>query len=42
MARRLPRAEYRLAGAAGHMVNMEQPEIVNDLLIDFLTWLSSG
>ncbi len=42
LARRLPGAEYRRVGAAGHMVNMEQPEIVNDLLIDFLTRLSSG
>lgn len=42
LARRLPGAEYRRVGAVGHMVNMEQPEIVNGLLIDFLTWLSSG
>ena len=42
LARRLPGAEYRLVGAAGHLVNMEQPEIVNDLLIGFLTKLSSG
>jgi hypothetical protein len=42
LARRLPGAEYRRVGAAGHMVNMEQPETVNDLLIGFLTRLSSG
>jgi hypothetical protein len=28
--------------AAGHMVNRERPEIVSDLLIDFLTRPSPG
>jgi 3-oxoadipate enol-lactonase len=42
LARRIPGAEYRRIGAAGHMVNMEQPDVVNDLLIDFLTRLPRG
>lgn len=29
-------------GRPGHMVNRERPEIVSDLLIDFLTRLSPG
>ncbi len=42
LAERIPGAEYRTIGAAGHMVNMERPEVVNDLLIDFLTRLPPG
>jgi len=33
LARRIPGAAYRLVADAGHMVNMEQPTAINDLLI---------
>jgi hypothetical protein len=36
LARRIPGAEYRVVAGAGHMVNMEQPAAVNDLLTRFL------
>jgi 3-oxoadipate enol-lactonase len=38
LARRIPGAEYRVVAGAGHMVNMEQPAAVNDLL----TWFLAG
>lgn len=36
LARRIPAAEYVQVAGAGHMVNMEQPEVVSDLLARFL------
>jgi pimeloyl-ACP methyl ester carboxylesterase len=39
LARRVPGAEYRVVAGAGHMVNMEQPAAVNDLLTRFLARL---
>ena len=36
LARRIPGAAYHLIAGAGHMVNMEQPAAINDLLISFL------
>ena len=38
LARRIPGAEYRVVAGAGHMVNMEQPAAVNELL----TWFLAG
>jgi 3-oxoadipate enol-lactonase len=39
LARRIPGAQYRVIAGAGHMVNLEQPAAVNDLLTRFLTAL---
>jgi len=36
LARRIPGAAYRVVAGAGHMVNMEQPATINDLLISFV------
>ena len=36
LARRIPGAAYHLIAGAGHMVNMEQPAAINDLLISFV------
>jgi 3-oxoadipate enol-lactonase len=36
LAQRIPGAEYHVVAGAGHMVNMERPAEVNDLLIHFL------
>jgi pimeloyl-ACP methyl ester carboxylesterase len=36
LARRIPGAEYRAVAGAGHMINMEQPAAVNELLTRFL------
>jgi len=36
LARRVPGARYHVVQGAGHMVNMEQPEAVNDILLRFL------
>lgn len=36
LARRIPGAAYRVVAGAGHMVNMEQPAAINDLLISFV------
>lgn len=33
LARRIPGAAYHVVADAGHMVNMEQPAAINDLLI---------
>ena len=41
LARRIPGARYHLVRGAGHMVNMEQPAAVNDLLAGFLADLPS-
>jgi 3-oxoadipate enol-lactonase len=35
LARRIPGAAYHVVAGAGHMVNMEQPEAVSDLLTSF-------
>jgi 3-oxoadipate enol-lactonase len=35
LARRIPAATYRVVADAGHMINMEQPAVVNELLIRF-------
>jgi 3-oxoadipate enol-lactonase len=37
LARRIPGAEYHVIADAGHMINLEQAEAVNDLLTRFLT-----
>jgi hypothetical protein len=39
LARRIPGAEYRVVADAGHMVSMEQPAAVNELLTRFLAGL---
>jgi 3-oxoadipate enol-lactonase len=36
LATRIPHASFRRVSGAGHMVNMEAPETVNELLIGFL------
>ena len=36
LARRIPGAAYHVVADAGHMVNMEQPAVVNDRLISFV------
>ncbi len=36
LARRIPGAIYRVVADAGHMINMEQPAAVNELLIRFI------
>ena len=39
LARRIPGAQYRIVTGAGHMINMEQPAAVNELLTRFLDQL---
>jgi len=39
LARRIPGAGYQVVAGAGHMVNMEQPAAVNELLTRFLAGL---
>jgi 3-oxoadipate enol-lactonase len=39
LARRIPGAVYRIVPGAGHMINMEQPAVVNELLTGFLDGL---
>ena len=41
LARRIPGARYHVVPDAGHMINMEQPAAVNDLLTAFLDQLPS-
>jgi pimeloyl-ACP methyl ester carboxylesterase len=36
LARRIPGAAYHVVANAGHMVTMEQPAAINDLLTGFL------
>ena len=36
LARRIPGAEYHVVADAGHMINMEQPAAVTELLTSFL------
>ena len=36
LARRIPGAIYRVVADAGHMINMEQPAAVNELLTRFM------
>jgi len=36
LARRIPGAQYRVVAGAGHMINMERPAVVNELLAGFL------
>ena len=36
LARRIPGAQYHKVAGAGHMINMEQPAVVNELLAGFL------
>jgi pimeloyl-ACP methyl ester carboxylesterase len=38
LARRIPGAEYRVVPDAGHMINMEQPAVVSELLTRFVPW----
>jgi len=40
LARRIPGAQFRVVAGAGHMINMERPAAVNDLLTRFLTNLT--
>ena len=42
LAARIPGAEHHAVPGAGHLVNMEQPEIVNDLLTRFLASPGKG
>ena len=35
-SRRIPGAIYRVVADAGHMINMEQPAAVNELLTRFI------
>ncbi len=39
LARRIPGAQYHVVAGAGHMINMEQPTAVNELLARFLDQL---
>ena len=39
LAHRIPGADYHLVADAGHMINLEQPTAVNELLTRFLTRL---
>jgi 3-oxoadipate enol-lactonase len=39
LARRIPAAEYHVIADAGHMINMEQPAAVTDMLTRFLAGL---
>jgi 3-oxoadipate enol-lactonase len=39
LARRIPGAQYHVVTGAGHMINMERPAAVGELLIRFLTGL---
>jgi pimeloyl-ACP methyl ester carboxylesterase len=36
LARRIPGAAYRVIAGAGHLVNLEQPAAVSDLLTEFV------
>lgn len=36
LARRIPGARYHVVPGAGHVINMEQPSTVNELLVSFL------
>jgi pimeloyl-ACP methyl ester carboxylesterase len=36
LARRIPGAAYHVVADAGHMINMERPAAVNDLLASFV------
>jgi 3-oxoadipate enol-lactonase len=40
LARRIPGARYHVVPGAGHMINMEQPAVVNELLARFLDEIS--
>jgi pimeloyl-ACP methyl ester carboxylesterase len=42
LARRIPGARYHVVADAGHMINMEQPSAVNEVLARFLDELPSG
>jgi 3-oxoadipate enol-lactonase len=42
LAAGIPGATYNRVRGAGHMVNMEAPEVVNRLLVDFLTAVSTS
>jgi 3-oxoadipate enol-lactonase len=41
LARRIPAARHHVVAGAGHMITMEQPGAVNDLLTQFLDQLST-
>jgi pimeloyl-ACP methyl ester carboxylesterase len=41
LSRRIPGAGYHVVAGAGHMVNMERPAAVNDLLDRFLDGLAA-
>lgn len=36
LARRIPGAQYHVIVDVGHMVNMERPAVVNELMAEFL------
>ena len=40
LARRIPGARYHVVPGAGHMINMERPGTVNELLASFLAQLT--
>jgi len=42
LARRIPGAQYHVIADAGHMINMERPAVVNELLARFLDQLPSA
>ena len=42
LARRIPGAVHHVVAGAGHMVNMESPAAVNDLLAQFLVTTAPG
>ena len=42
LARGIPAAQYRLVSGAGHMINLEQPGVVNELLSRFLDRLATA
>ena len=42
MAERIPDAQLHVIADAGHMINMEQPGAVNDLLLAFLEHHADG
>ncbi len=42
LARRIPGARYHVVANAGHMINMEQPDAVNQVLGQFLEQLPAG
>lgn len=40
--KRIPNSRFRVVSGSGHMLNMEQPEIFNGLIMQFLTTAAAG